>query len=354
MDETVGKRLVYNTRPEGCQETGEAGAALVGYRKFHILNQFRRRDRLTLAESGFYTGLMKARQRSWILIVAAAVLAGSAPVRAQTVHRSLYVSAVDADGHPVPDLGPRDFAVREDGVGREVLSVAPADQPMQIAVLVDDSTAARGDIADIRRGLEAFVTALTGSRNEISIVGTADRPTILADYSSSREQVMKGVHRIFERPDSGMVLLDALMEVSNGLLKRDARRPVIVSVTTEGTEFSNRLHGEVIERMRLAGAQYFAVTLGPPTAGLSTELRERALVFTDGTAQTGGRQMTVLASSGLTSQLSTLADQLNHEYLVTYAHPESLIPPERVTVTATRPGVSARGVLVQPAGQEAR
>jgi hypothetical protein len=32
---------------------------------------------------------------------------------------------------------------------------------------------------------------------------------------------------------------------------------------------------------------------------------------------------------------------------VTYAHPDSLIPPERVTVTAAKAGVTTRGTLIK-------
>ena len=56
--------------------------------------------------------------------------------------RTIYVSALDRDGAPVPDLGVKDVAVREDGAAREVLKVERATDPMQIVVLVDDSQAA--------------------------------------------------------------------------------------------------------------------------------------------------------------------------------------------------------------------
>ena len=59
----------------------------------------------------------------------------------------MYVSALNDAGAPVPDLGPSDFIVREDNMAREVLRVEPAVEPMQIALLVDTSQAARNDIA---------------------------------------------------------------------------------------------------------------------------------------------------------------------------------------------------------------
>ena len=36
-----------------------------------------------------------------------------------------------------------------------------------------------------------------------------------------------------------------------------------------------------------------------------------------------------------------------HQYKVTYARPERLIPPEKVTIAASRPGLTAHGVLMK-------
>ncbi|HEX7139870.1 MAG TPA: hypothetical protein VF219_18605, partial [Vicinamibacterales bacterium] len=73
--------------------------------------------------------------------------------------RTLYVSVLDQNAAPVPDLGPADFVVKEDNVTREVLRVVPATDPMQIAVLVDTSQAARDQISFIRQALPPFAAA---------------------------------------------------------------------------------------------------------------------------------------------------------------------------------------------------
>ena len=53
--------------------------------------------------------------------------------------RTLFVSAVDRKGVPVPDLGPDAFVVKEDGARREVLRVSRATEPIGISVLIDNS-----------------------------------------------------------------------------------------------------------------------------------------------------------------------------------------------------------------------
>lgn len=313
---------------------------------------------MTLFKSETYTDLMTNR-RVW---AAASLLIGLALVwtgrlAAQAIPRSLYVSVLNEAGAPVPDLGPSDFIVREDNVAREVLRVAPATEPMQVAVLVDNSQAARDNIADIRQALPAFVAALTGTgegaiKNEVAIVAIGERPTILTEYTSNRAALQKGIDRIWSLQGSGTYLLDGIVETCQGFRKREARRPVIIAITTEGPELSNRQHDQVLEPLRATGAALYALVIGPPSGSLSDETRNRDIVLDEGPRATGGRRDELLTSMALTGKLKQLADELLHEYRVTYARPQSLIPPEHVTVAPAKPGMTARGTLVkEPQGR---
>ena len=70
---------------------------------------------------------------------------------------TVYASVVDRTGTPVMGLSPADFAVRENGVAREILRVSPATDSLRIAVLVDTSQEMRNDLIDIRQSLRGFV-----------------------------------------------------------------------------------------------------------------------------------------------------------------------------------------------------
>jgi len=262
--------------------------------------------------------------------------------------RTLYVSVLDQDGAPVPDLGPSDFVVKEDNITREVLRVVPATDPMQVAVLVDTSQAARNQIQYMRQALPPFAAAMTAPnennlRSEVAIIGIGERPTILSEYSSDPAKVKKGIDRIWSLQGSGMYLLDALVEVSQGLKKREASRPVMIGIATAGVEYSNRHHDQAIDPMKSIGAAFYMLALGQPDTSLSIESRERAIVYDEGTRVTGGYQEQLLTGMALTPKMAQLAEQLKHQYKVTYSRPESLIPPEKVTVSTPKVGLTARG-----------
>jgi hypothetical protein len=103
----------------------------------------------------------------------------------------------------------------------------------------------------------------------------------------------------------------------------------------------------VLDPLRASGAAFHAITLGRPSGSLSDEMRNRNQVLDEGPRATGGRREELLTSMALEGKLKLLADELMHQYKVTYARPQSLIPPERVTVAAARPGMTARGTLIK-------
>jgi len=279
---------------------------------------------------------------------ALALVAVSAVVNAQALQRSLRVTVVDQSGNDVPNLGPADFVVKEDKATREVLRVQPANEPMQIALLVDDSPAVTQYLRDVRSAATAFVTAITSNTpangaHQIALVTLSSRPTIKTNYTSDSKALLKAVNSILPQPATHSTLIDGIAEVSEGLSKRHAGRPVIVAIAPEVEDASFRVYDQVLDALSNSGATLYVFGLG----GNDPDQRDRSIVLSQGTANSGGAYDTLLASSALSARLVRLAGHLTHQYLVTYARPNSLIPPEHVTVSAAKSGLTARGTLVK-------
>jgi VWFA-related protein len=260
----------------------------------------------------------------------------------QSVERRLYVSVLDEKGAPATDLSASDFVVREDGTAREVLRAGRATDPMQIAVLIDDTQAATRMILDQRLALQAFVKALHQG-NEMALLTFGERPGILVAYTSSLSALLAGVDKVFARPGSGSYLLQAIVETTRGMQKREATRPVIVAITTEGEEFSNDYHVTVVEALLKSRAQFHAIvrTTGEPSP-TNDGNRNRTFVLADGTQTTGGRREFVLSDTALTMKLEELASEIRNQYLLVYVRPQTLIPPSKLEVSVRRPGLTVR------------
>jgi Ca-activated chloride channel homolog len=277
-------------------------------------------------------------------VLAVAFVATSRPFAAGQAgdrERTLYVSAVDSKGEPVEGLGPEAFVVTEDGRRRELLRVSKAVEPIDIALLIDNSAAAGPNTNDLRRALTAFVAKM-GPANQIAVITLADRPTIVTDYTNDPKKLSDAV-KVFPMPGSGMTLLDGLIETSKGLGKRETPRAVIVAVVTDGTEFTNYYSRDVVRALTDAVVQLHLVGIGRFLHSEEHATRERSFLLTEGPKATGGQQVTVLASTGLDQALARLARELSSQYKVVYGRPESLIPPEKIEVSSARADITMRG-----------
>jgi Ca-activated chloride channel family protein len=272
----------------------------------------------------------------------AAACACPSPALAQGRSADIYVSVVDSKGDPAKGLTAEDFRVREDGVAREVLKAGPATEPLTVALLVDDSQVSQQATQMIREAVDSFITALAG-KGELSIVTFGERPTIVLDYTTDTKRLQDAAKRIFPRAGSGAYLMDAIVEVSRGFKKREAKRPIIaVLMMDEDVEFSNRHYDNVLKELAGSRAALHVVALGQPSSNLTDEVRNRNQVVAEGTERTGGRRDNVIALTAAAPKMKQLAAELLNQYIVTYGRPERLIPPEKIEVTVSKPALTAR------------
>ena len=278
-----------------------------------------------------------------LLVVSGLLAAASSNVGAQSEERSIYVTVVDKADKPVLGLSPAEFVVREGGMAREVLRVEPASEPAQIALLIDTSAAVEPYVGDVRRALQTFFKEV-GGKHEVGVIGYGERPTVLVDYTRDLKRLESSLGMIFQRANSGTELMDAIVDVSHGLQKRKAQRPVIVVFNTRGQEFGERTHTTVIDELRKFPVTLHALVLirrGAPSLN-EREQQEMELTLADGTKVTGGRRDELLTTMALGDRLHAVLEEINNQYKLTYARPKALIPPETLEVTSKRPGVVVR------------
>jgi VWFA-related protein len=291
---------------------------------------------------------MRSRLSRSIVVAGAvaALLSSRAPeplqAQAGAGERTLFVSAVDDKGEPIDDLRATDVVVREDGVRREVLRVSRAIEPIDIALLVDNSAAADDSITHQRDALRRFIATMAKGNN-IALVGLADRPTILVDYTSDQTRLEAGVGRLFAMATSGMTFLDAIVETARGLGRRETPRAAIVAIVNDGVEFTNRYHRDVAAAVKQANAPLHALAIGRFAVTNEDAIRERELVLDVVTRESGGQRITLLSPMALDNAMSKLARELSSQYKVVYGRPQSLIPPEKLEITSARRGVAVRG-----------
>jgi VWFA-related protein len=288
-----------------------------------------------------------------VVFLLALVAAAAAPavLAAQPREQSVYASVIDKDGQPVTGLAVPDFVVTEDGASREVLRAGRTADPIDLAIIVDNSAQIQPYQNDIRKALAAFVTRMAGQHSaSVALLAMADRPTILADYTTSVAELTKAVQRIFAQPNAGTVFQDAVSDTVKGLQKHENPRRAIVLITTEGTDFSNVPYERTLDALRESGAGFHALVITDRTGAATRDqlARERGIVIDRGTRETGGRRDDLLSSMALSDALDRLAEDLTQQYKVVYGRPGALVPPKKIAVSVKRPDVETRATLVRP------
>jgi Ca-activated chloride channel homolog len=276
-----------------------------------------------------------------LVLLAIATISSTTSVWAQAEERTVYVSAVDKDDAPVAGLSASDFIVREDDA-REVLRASAATEPLQIGLLIDTSQAIDPYLLDLRKALGSFIKQLGGT-HDISLVGFGERPTVLVDYTRDVSRLEKGLGVIFPRSGSGTYLLDAIVESAEALARRKAPRRHIIVVTAQGLEFSERHHDSVLETLRETGVTLHSLVLTRTGTSRSDRAgQELDMALAEGTRMTGGRRDDLLTSMSLGDRLQSVANELTHQYQVTYGRPRTLLPPKSLEVRVKRPNVTVR------------
>jgi VWFA-related protein len=294
---------------------------------------------------------------------------------AQVDERVIYASVVDSKGEPVLLVGVKDLVVSEDGQTREILRVVKDEEPLQIALLVDNSVSMRGKVSDLRKSLSTFVTGLRPGV-QVALLTLAERPTIVVNYTADQAALLKGINGIVALV-AGNCVLDGIAEASEGLTKRPLARPVMVVVTGRGPELSHRDYTDVLRPLRASGAALHAIIVTGPNpegdamraagtgnpadaggdiadaggdigdTGDATGGVGRDLVLGRMTKETGGRYQEVLSTSGLNAKLQQLSTEISNQYRVTFARPQRLIPPKSTKISARQSKMRVRGMLMK-------
>ena len=160
-------------------------------------------------------------------------------------------------------------------------------------------------------------------------VAFGERPTIFTDYTTNSAELQKGINRIWSQQGSGAYLLDAVVEVVQGFKKREAKRPVIVAVAAEGRELSYRSYEQVLTPLGDSSAIFYALMVGTPFNDLTDERAQpqRGPRSWHGEHR---RQPTAAADAdGARRSPQAARQRARASVQVTFARPQSLIPPER-------------------------
>jgi VWFA-related protein len=275
--------------------------------------------------------------------LALVLAAGAEPTGAQDAHKSIFVSALDSSGRPVTDLTADDFAIREDGVDRQVVGATLTTEPLNVALLADTTAAAERYVYNIRAGLKAFVQDLLAAspRSEISLWEFGQTSRRIRPFTSDAAALEKDVARLSSRSQAGSALLDAVHDASEAFAKRQGPRRVIVVLNSEPNDEQSRRRPKTInDALIRSRAQLWSLTVQTAMA------RQHDFLLDPLVRNAGGLREFVLTDAAIDMQMRRYAAALTAQYELTYRRPPG--PAQIVQTGVRRDGVKLVTGIVAP------
>jgi len=282
------------------------------------------------------------------VVLSCAAVAAQAPASGAQSSRTVYVTVTDRNGLPVEDLAAADFEIKEGGKTVDVVQAGITEDPLQIALIVDDNGTGL-----FRSPLARFVQRLEG-RAVMSLSSVTGQTMKLVDYTANVDTLLRAVATLNARPGTpdGGQLLEGISEAAVELRRREAARPVIIALTVGGEEHSTVSSDQVLNQLRQSGAilHVFSVANSSLRATV-TQTRPSALlqenmhlgrVLGDGPKHSGGRNEEIVAATGFLMGLQNLASELTQQYRVSYNLPAGVKRSDKITVGVKRKGLMVR------------
>lgn len=276
-----------------------------------------------------------------VLTAFLAAAAGPETARAQEVER--FIKVTDAGGAPVTDLGAGDFAVEHEGQPVDA-RVELVDQPLRVALIVDDADGAVPFFRYFRDYLPEFVRALPDDA-EIGLILLSGRPRRVVDFTVEHGEVLDTLAQFFVEEDRAAGFFAGLEETVDGW-DEDLRWPVLAVVTTDGPaqrQITDGRYRAFLDRVVERGAIVNALGLFTPNGqGFQTGIANSVTQVTGGWYDTlnGPSQAIGEKLEEMAAEITRQYDEARYQYAVAYEPPRGADPDTPISAAVRRPGVA--------------
>ncbi len=246
----------------------------------------------------------------------------------------VYATVTDRSGRPIEGLTKEDFTIFEDE-RPQVLSVfAEGDMGLSAALALDRSFSMAGTpLAVMKAAARAFLSALP-PRDRAMIIGVGSRVETIAPLSEDRAATQRALEAVDAWGTTS--LYDAIVDALARIEPADGRRALVI--LSDGDDRGSQVRAEdALARARRSDVLIYPVSFG----------RKRPTpLFAQLAEATGGRTIHVKDVKHLQEQLSNVAGELRHQYLLGYS-PARPFPKGRAEWRRLRVRVAREGVTVR-------
>jgi hypothetical protein len=183
---------------------------------------------------------------------------------------------------------------------------------------------------------------------EIALIVVTQSNETVVDFTSDLNQLVNGIKNLtLSKMQRQIMLAEGVLDVAKKFQKVKPPRPAVVLVATERDQVTSDDPQGVLNEIAKSGALFSAVTtLGAGASGTAVgklgDMASMSQMLDDGSKQSGGRRIQVLALTSFSGALQQIADDLSNQYLITYTLPDGVKPADRIVVGLKKPGLTLR------------
>ena len=274
----------------------------------------------------------------------------------------MAVVASSPGGRYVTDLKKSDFAVFEDGVKQEIEFFGSAEEPFNVALLLDSSGSTVSQLNYIKESALAFIESLR-SHDRVMVMSFDDSVHVHCDFTSDRDRLRRAVEAIqpgeytqvfeavytaiwerFEKIEGRKAVIlfsDGIDNASSEIALEDTLDAVVETedVIVYPIRYSTRADVEARMEKRTPGEK-----LPESRRQLDREYRRADEYLQELADLSGGTVQRADQLGDLRAAFARIADELRHQYVLGYypANTRKSDAERKIAVRVSRDGVKIR------------
>ena len=255
-----------------------------------------------------------------MIALGAGALAAQRPHLRSSVELTVVTATVrDENGKLVTGL-PRDaFEVFEDNAPVSISQFENERVPLGLGLLLDISDSMFGRrIKDAEGAVERFLTSLLDPSDAFFLIAFNHQPRVLFGWQSSAAGVHEALATL--RPTGATAIYDAMLAAMPYLENRPRERAAMVLITDGADTASDVTLHDLRPALSRSDAFVYAIAIDTPEPQPIAQ-RVNVEALNEITSQSGGRTEVVRATADLDAATASIAEELNHQYVIGYSSP---------------------------------
>jgi Ca-activated chloride channel family protein len=224
------------------------------------------------------------------------------------------VTVTDSDDRLVSNLRASDFSLLDGKHSQQIRYFSSEDAPISVAVILDTSRSMRNKFDQVGSAAMEFFRC-SNPQDEFTVVAFADAPRLVADFTSSPEEVEAALQPV--QAEGFTALWDAIYAGLTQMRKAHYGKKALLVISDGGDNHSRYTQGEIKSVLKEADVEVYAIDIFeryPKTP----EEKSGLLALDEVTSVTGGRVFLTHDSNELHRAVRQISDELRTQYVLGY------------------------------------